>query len=636
MTRIHSAAGVPLPPGVLIRRPPMRAPHHSASLVSLIGGGSTLMRPGELSCAHHGVLFLDELGEFPSDVLDTLRQPLEEGRVLVCRARASVVFPARVLLVAAMNPCPCGSEGGPGSCRCRDAARARYASRVSGPLLDRFDLRVMVDRPDVAELLAVEEAAPSAVESTDVVARRVAAARALAAARGVACNAALPRGRLDEVAPLEPAARRLLEVRLRQGRLSARGLHRVRRVARTLADLAGRDGPLTADDVYGAWPCVPTCSRPRTAPGDVPAPADERPAGPAMAIPTPRRTPPPWPPCPVPARRPGRNPAGLDPGGGLAADPGRSPRPAPDPPPHRRSATGRRPWRAPKATVVGARPAPGSANRRCQGATPDDRGATLAGRIDPPGWWARSPPPGIGVTWPGSPTTRRPSSTIPSRPASSSGGGRSAIWPGRAWPSSAPGGPPRRPGGGVRVGPGPGRGGICVVSGLALGIDGAAHAGALAAAEGRRRAPVPSPDRQGGGQRGRRPLPRRHAGLWEQVVASRGDAVGDAAGTTAQAWRFPARNRIIAGLVGHGRRRRIARSGRQPDHRRGGHRPRHRGAGGPGSGAQFGQRGQQPVALRRPGTGPQRSGCARRLGIFLCRERPRRSHRRARGPRQSR
>jgi magnesium chelatase family protein len=252
VTRIHSAAGVTLPPGVLIRRPPMRAPHHSASMVSLIGGGSTVMRPGELSCAHHGVLFLDELGEFPSDVLDTLRQPLEEGRVLVCRARASVLFPARVLLVAAMNPCPCGREGGPASCRCRDAARARYAARVSGPLLDRFDLRVMVDRPDVTELLAVEGTSPPTLESTDVVAGRVAGARSLAAARGVSCNAAVPPARLDDVAPLEPAARRLLEARLRQGRLSARGLHRVRRVARTLADLAGRGGPLTPDDVDSA------------------------------------------------------------------------------------------------------------------------------------------------------------------------------------------------------------------------------------------------------------------------------------------------------------------------------------------------------------------------------------------------
>ena len=251
VTRIHSAAGIPLPPGILVRRPPLRAPHHTASPVSLIGGGSTLMRPGELSCAHHGVLFLDELGEFPSDVLETLRQPLEEGQVLVCRARASVLFPARVLLVAAMNPCPCGSDGGPGSCRCRDAARARYASRVSGPLLDRFDLRVMVDRPEVAELLAVD-GLPHPAESTAAVAGRVRSARALAAARGAPCNAAVPASRLDASAPLDRAARRLLEVRLRQGRLSARGLHRVRRVARTLADLAGREGPVTVDDVHGA------------------------------------------------------------------------------------------------------------------------------------------------------------------------------------------------------------------------------------------------------------------------------------------------------------------------------------------------------------------------------------------------
>jgi magnesium chelatase family protein len=252
VTRIHSAAGLPLPPGILVQRPPMRAPHHSASLVSLIGGGTPMMRPGELSCAHRGVLFLDELGEFPSDVLDALRQPLEEGRVLVCRARASVVFPARVLLVAAMNPCPCGSDGGPGSCRCREAARARYASRVSGPLLDRFDLRVVVDRPDVAELLAVGGTVDSTTESSAVVAERVAAARELARRRGVPCNAALASSQLDAAVLLEPAARRLLEVRLRQGRLSARGLHRVRRVARTLADLVGRVGPVNTDDIHGA------------------------------------------------------------------------------------------------------------------------------------------------------------------------------------------------------------------------------------------------------------------------------------------------------------------------------------------------------------------------------------------------
>jgi magnesium chelatase family protein len=251
VTRIHSAAGVPLPPGALVRRPPFRAPHHSASPVSLIGGGGTQMRPGELSCAHRGVLFLDELGEFPSDVLDTLRQPLEEGQVLVCRARASVVFPARVLLVAAMNPCPCGGEGGPGSCRCRDTARTRYAARVSGPLLDRFDLRVMVDRPEVSDLLPSANAR-AVSECTATVASRVLAARTRATGRGLSCNAAIPGPRLDEIAPLDNSASKLLEVRLRQGRLSARGLHRVRRVARTIADLEGKDGNVKAEDVYAA------------------------------------------------------------------------------------------------------------------------------------------------------------------------------------------------------------------------------------------------------------------------------------------------------------------------------------------------------------------------------------------------
>ena len=247
VTRIHSAAGLPLPQGTLVRRPPLRAPHHSASLVSLVGGGTSRMRPGEISCAHHGVLFLDELGEYPSAVLDTLRQPLEDGEVLVCRARASVTFPARFMLVAAMNPCPCGGDGAPGGCRCTETARARYASRVSGPLLDRFDLRVGVDRPEVGELLGDPGAAPG--ESTAVVAGRIAVARCAAQRRGVACNAEIPGVRLDELAPLSAGARALLEVRLRQGRLSARGLHRVRRVARTLADLAGRDGPAGEDDV---------------------------------------------------------------------------------------------------------------------------------------------------------------------------------------------------------------------------------------------------------------------------------------------------------------------------------------------------------------------------------------------------
>ena len=249
VARVHSAAGLQLPPGSLVKRPPYRAPHHSASLVSLIGGGTAQLRPGELSCAHRGVLFLDELGEFPADVLDTLRQPLEEGRILVCRARASVVFPARVLLVAAMNPCPCGGEGAPGGCRCSDGAIARYAAKISGPLLDRFDLRVHVDRPEVSELM---DERPAQGEPSASVAARVRQAREAASARGVRCNAELPGPLLDELAPLDRPARNLLEARLRQGRISARGVHRVRRVARTLADLAGHLGPITLEQVHSA------------------------------------------------------------------------------------------------------------------------------------------------------------------------------------------------------------------------------------------------------------------------------------------------------------------------------------------------------------------------------------------------
>ncbi|HUQ64083.1 MAG TPA: YifB family Mg chelatase-like AAA ATPase [Acidimicrobiales bacterium] len=233
-TRIHSAAGLSLPAGGLVREPPFRAPHHGASFVSLIGGGSSWMRPGEVSMAHSGVLFLDEMGEFPTTILDALRQPLEETVVRVARAKASVTFPARFLLVGATNPCPCGEGGPSGSCRCSDAARLRYHRRLSGPLLDRFDLRVMVSRPDVRALLG-----GPAGESSAEVRARVTEVRAMARARGVRTNAELPPERLDELAPLTPAASRLLEHKLRAGRLSARGLHRVRRIARTLADLAG-------------------------------------------------------------------------------------------------------------------------------------------------------------------------------------------------------------------------------------------------------------------------------------------------------------------------------------------------------------------------------------------------------------
>jgi magnesium chelatase family protein len=248
VTRIHSVAGLPLPPDGLVRRPPFRAPHHGASAVSLVGGGSSVLRPGEVSLAHRGILFLDELGEFNGTVLDNLRQPLEEGVIRVSRAAAKATFPARVLLVGAMNPCPCAQGGPPGSCRCTPKALARYTRRLSGPLLDRFDLRVEVGRPDVDDLMATVP--PS--ESTPTVAARVRAARACAAARGVATNADLQSWQLDGFAPLAAGARRLVERALASGRLTGRGLGAVRRVALTIADLADESPPLGTGHVSAA------------------------------------------------------------------------------------------------------------------------------------------------------------------------------------------------------------------------------------------------------------------------------------------------------------------------------------------------------------------------------------------------
>jgi magnesium chelatase family protein len=238
VTRIHSAAGIDLVGGALVERPPFRAPHHSATEVSLVGGGTAWLRPGEISLAHCGVLFLDELGEFPAVALDMLRQPLEEGVVRIRRARRAADLPARFLLVGAMNPCPCGEGSTPGACRCTDAARARYARRLSAPLLDRFDLALSLGRPDVEDLMGGTRS-----ESSASVAERVRFARLVAATRGVRCNAEIAPESLDRLAPLSPEAVASLERRLRTGSLSARGLHRVRRVARTIGDLDGT-GPV--------------------------------------------------------------------------------------------------------------------------------------------------------------------------------------------------------------------------------------------------------------------------------------------------------------------------------------------------------------------------------------------------------
>ncbi len=234
VARINSVAGLRRSGVGLDRRPPFRAPHHGLSHVALIGGGSNGIRPGEISASHAGVLFLDELGEFPQKLLDSMRQPLEEGVVRISRAHASRELPARFQLVAASNPCPCGNGWSEGSCRCSEQQRTSYARRFSHPLLDRFDIRIEVAPPEPRSLLG-----PSSEETTAEVGARVAVARDRARHRGVRCNAMLRADRLDTIAPLEPAARDLLEAALLDGILTARGFRRVWRLARTIADLDG-------------------------------------------------------------------------------------------------------------------------------------------------------------------------------------------------------------------------------------------------------------------------------------------------------------------------------------------------------------------------------------------------------------
>ena len=234
-TMVHSAAGLRLPPGGLVDHPPFRAPHHTSSTVALVGGGSVQLRPGEASLAHNGVLFLDELGEFGRGALEALREPLEEGVVRIARANVHAVLPARFVLVAATNPCPCGG-GPPGACQCDDVARVRYLRRLSGPLSDRFDLRVVVHRPSVDDLFAGEGGEPSAAARD-----RVVAAREIALHRAGKVNAALLPDELDDVAPLAAEARELLRAEMEHDRLTGRGYHKVRRVARTITDL-GRSG----------------------------------------------------------------------------------------------------------------------------------------------------------------------------------------------------------------------------------------------------------------------------------------------------------------------------------------------------------------------------------------------------------
>jgi len=239
VTGVHSVAGR-LPPGeAVVTARPFRAPHHTVSDAGMAGGG-TPIRPGEISLAHHGVLFLDELAEFRRNVLEALRQPLEDGTVRLSRARGSERFPARFLMVGAMNPCPCGYQGdGTDRCLCDPASVARYRGRVSGPLMDRLDLHVEVGAVPFERLADATRGEPS-----DIVRLRVARARAMQSERfretpGVHANGQMDAALLRHFVRVRESTASVLRRAVDRQGLSARAYHRVLKVARTIADLDG-------------------------------------------------------------------------------------------------------------------------------------------------------------------------------------------------------------------------------------------------------------------------------------------------------------------------------------------------------------------------------------------------------------
>src|ERR1700754_1394811 len=252
VSALHSVAGLLPTGGRLVRRAPFQAPHHSATLAALVGGGSGLARPGAVSLAHRGGLFLDEAPEFAVRRLEAPRQPLESGRVLLSRTGGTTEYPARFQLVVAANPCPCAKPQGDSQCECTPLARRRYLGRLSGPLLDRIDVQIELMPVTAADLFVTTRGG----EASAVVAERVAKARAAARARWSAerwrVNAEVPGPRLRQPPwrlPLRDTE--VLRRRLDSGTLSARGFDRVLRLSWSIADLDGRDRP-SADDVAEA------------------------------------------------------------------------------------------------------------------------------------------------------------------------------------------------------------------------------------------------------------------------------------------------------------------------------------------------------------------------------------------------
>jgi magnesium chelatase family protein len=239
-TKIHSVAGILPSDGGLVTTRPFRSPHHTISDVALVGGGSN-PHPGEISLAHHGVLFLDELPEFKRTVLEVLRQPMEERRVTIARAKVSIDFPASFMLIASMNPCPCGYYNHPEKdCVCGPGVVKRYLTKISGPLLDRIDLHVEVTPVSYDELARFERPAET---STDI-RQRVENARLIQAERfkdlpDIYCNAQMPSRMVQDVCVISQAGLTLLKTAMQRLQLSARAYDRILKVARTAADLAG-------------------------------------------------------------------------------------------------------------------------------------------------------------------------------------------------------------------------------------------------------------------------------------------------------------------------------------------------------------------------------------------------------------
>ena len=240
-TKIHSVAGVLQPHQALVARRPFRSPHHTVSDAGLLGGGTHPM-PGEVSLAHRGVLFLDELPEFHRNVLEVLRQPLEDGVVTISRAAASVTFPCQFMLVAAMNPCPCGYFGDPKhECRCTPIQIQRYRNRISGPLLDRIDIHIEVPAIRYQELASVEKGEPSAAIRDRVLEARKIQQKRFKSLRKVLCNAAMRSKDLQKYCQLKPDGQDLLKMAITDLHFSARAYDRILKVSRTIADLEGSE-----------------------------------------------------------------------------------------------------------------------------------------------------------------------------------------------------------------------------------------------------------------------------------------------------------------------------------------------------------------------------------------------------------